>query len=249
MGQQYYYNPFAQITVHDGAVRDTIKKYQKKTNCTFIKTEYNVKTKAGVRHGSSEKQPLAGIEVDSTLLIDGHGNWTASRISVKTRSKYLPGDRGWLRITVDDLVTQLIFDGLPKGHVRIRLLSCYGGGLNPEDAIHDRSQAAAPFAKVLAMKLGPTHPNIVVGGYTGSVWVPPKGGHNEVFLKKVDDSETVPARDHRDEVNMDDRMIKWFNASGTQVEKPRPTAPTAQVHNNPFYQGKSTWNDNPLYGG
>jgi hypothetical protein len=222
MSKQYYYNPFGALEIHDGGLRDTWQKYYLKDNCTCLSTDYNCKTRSGRWHfNGKRKKPLANIEDDSTLLINAHGDWTANVLEVQTKSKYFSTDRGWVTITADDLAYQLMFDGLPKTHKRIRLVSCYGGGLNPEDQISDRSQAAAPFAKVLATILGVwRYSSIVVGGYCGAVWVPPGGGHNEVFLHKTQGSqETEPARNHRDDADVSKRMILWFDSSGKQVEK------------------------------
>jgi hypothetical protein len=143
MGKQYYYSPFGESTIHDRALQNALKKYVQKDNCTIIRTDYNAETQTPVWHkNGNDRKPLANIEDDSTLVIEGHGCWTSNLIGVKTK-KWKPfsdnTDRGWVQITANDLAKQLKFDGLPTTHQRIRLLSCYGGGLNPKDRVHDRS--------------------------------------------------------------------------------------------------------------
>jgi hypothetical protein len=222
MGKKYYYDPFGAITHHDGAFQLTQKKYEQKNNCTIIKTDYNVKTKSGVRHRSGQtKKPLENIEDDSTLVIMGHGDWQSNTIQVKTKSKFFSNDRGWFAITVGDLVTQLMYDGLPRTHRRIRLLTCWGGGLNKWDGVNDPNKAAVALAKVLAESLGfQRYYDIAVGGYCGPVISVTQ--RNKVVVEQGGGVENnIVAQTTRDNPDVDERLILWFDCAGFQVEKPK----------------------------
>jgi hypothetical protein len=91
---------------------------------------------------------LTSLDPRGTLLVDGHSNDGQHEISAQD-------GENWETIGVDALAGVLA--SLPKNFVAIRMLACYG----------------KTFARGLALKLGATHQNIRVGGYTMSVFHAP----------------------------------------------------------------------------
>jgi hypothetical protein len=160
---------------------------------------------------------------DWTILVNTHGNQGPHSIS-----------GGAFAVTPLRLKEMLYMDGLAQNHKYIRLLSCYAGGLykRPSDA------TTCCFAKMLATVMGQKHiidgasvsyPNILVGGYQGTVSAPARvAPPSEVFSSDSKnafsstmveiDGRIVPNRDPASKTRTA-RYIVWFNAKGDWVKK------------------------------
>ncbi|MGH7155946.1 MAG: hypothetical protein ACREF3_18620 [Acetobacteraceae bacterium] len=207
-GKKYFWDPFPETETKSKTL--TRQKYQKaEKNCTIL--DCNVTTSVTFRK-PSDRDALRDIEDDSTLLILADGDWKSNVIG-NTRNVEVGGSVQL--ITPAKLAAMLRLDGLPEPHVYLRLLSCYGGGLNTLDSFHDRKLAAgACFAQVLAQELGSTHIFIRVGGYLGSTitafnktqvyWNPHEG--------KVTQADLIESMGV---------FIDWYNFKGRRLESKR----------------------------
>src|SRR5262245_52084008 len=177
----YLFCPFSGYT--DDVVDKQIWKYANKINAQVLQPTRDFETFAFLNHVPPDAEiphALAEVEPTSTLLIAGHGDFTANSISAKF------GASGtWKDITAQDLANLLFLEGLSQEHIKIRLLSCWGGGLNPNDNDNARNAAAAEtFAAVLAKALGAlSYRNVRVAGYRGMTgWYSNQTVHTVVYL-------------------------------------------------------------------
>ncbi|MEQ9371384.1 MAG: hypothetical protein RIG63_20510 [Coleofasciculus chthonoplastes F3-SA18-01] len=172
--QQYYFYPFGNI--FDLTIQDTKDKYSRKNNCTIIKAIHQ----------------LQHIEDSSTLLIDGHcgesHDLIASHFEDDVPNKQV--------IKAGVLALTKLNNNLPKNHIKIRLLGCYGG-----------IKAAPEIARLLGTICG--YQSIVVGGYSKSVFVDPKSRH----IINLPDRDPI-------ENSTNSGYVLWYNSQGTSVAKP-----------------------------
>lgn len=182
--KQYYIVPWSPCP--DPAVKITMGSYSLKSNCTIV--------------DPTTTAALAGVEDNATLLIDGHGSDDdPTTIEIDYNGK--PAKRNIVAMG------QLIADfwQLPKTHVKIRMLSCWGKG----------------FAKNLAVRLYNNHQyqSIAVAGYhhkvsSGAGRSPKTGrGTNAMVIGgdfKYKGDEDLPEKER----------ISWFNGLGQVIDKP-----------------------------
>lgn len=175
--RQYYLDPFPTHT--DTAIALTKKKYQLKTNCYVFGSPL-------LENG------LGNVENVATLLIDGHGferDPTTIVADFRTTTLGYPVDK------LGDMIAN--YWRLPKGHIKIRMLSCWGYG----------------FARQLAIKLGTQgYDRIHVAGYKGPV----KTG---VYDTKTGRGRN-PVQIGDDEYNYEKTRIEWYDRHGNIVPKP-----------------------------
>jgi hypothetical protein len=130
------------------------------------------------------------IPSNATLIIDGHSSSGSPTIS---RFQF-PDGKANQTIRFERLAELLSGARLPVTHGLIRLLACEGNS----------------YAQNLAIDLGKVGYNdIAVGGYT-------------VTNYQVEGQRTRFGPDHYDENDdlIGDKPIKWYNASGKQIQKP-----------------------------
>lgn len=180
--KQYYLDPFPINT--DPAIATTRKKYALKSNCTVLPNPLF-------------ENGLAQVENHATLLIDGHGLETdPTTIEVAFHGTSLK--RRYENLA--DLIAN--WWRLPKQHVKIRMLACWGYG----------------FARQLAMELAGTHgyASICVAGYKYSVAV----GVYDLKTGRGPNPARVPTGPGEEELSYDKSRIAWYNGQGEEVAKP-----------------------------
>ena len=104
--------------------------------------------------------PLKIVGTNDILNVNGHGNSAGWGLSYKV---YRDRQCDYYSIRFGTLANLLKADGLPKDHRRIRMASCFGGGVENEP------QLVPALAQKLAVALNNLgYRNIIVGGYTGA---------------------------------------------------------------------------------
>lgn len=140
---------------------------------------------------------LAFMHASETLLVHGHGNYGLRTLSNRDRNatevRTMTEIGAWLRAL-----------SLPAGHIRIKLLGC----------------ETQPAAQDLARDLGPDFPNVVVGGYTKSIYI--GAGNRSMFVR---DGEQW-ARPN----TTNSGVVWWYDATGRSVAKPRPQDPPQMLY-------------------
>lgn len=172
--QQYYLNPFQ--SRHDKGIQDTQIRYEAKPNCQV-----------------ATLQTLPYIEDTSTLLIDGHCSSNQPGLASDG-----PGAQGQHNPEVIQLpaLSNMLIVRLPKTHIKIRLLGCYGGIV---------------MARFLAIALGLNDfHQIAVGGYTESVF----GNDDPNGRMKINLDRGVVDNTHNSV------YVRWFNNHGQWIAKP-----------------------------
>ena len=169
-GVTRYWTPFYGTT--NVEIVNARYKYMQKPNCLVIDQMW--------------EDCLAFMNPAETFLINGHGSYQGLMISETSDGT------GW-RCEVQEIANCLYTAGLPKDHVRIKMLGCM----------------TEFFARFLAITLGKTHPNIVVGGYTRDIYI--GNGHRALISQ--------PGRYAAPNVT-GSGFVVWHNANGSAVVKP-----------------------------
>lgn len=207
-GRKYFWDPFPTTTTIS-KTRTRSKYQQQQRNCTIV--DCNVTTDL-TRRNPSVGGALRDIEDDSTVLIHADGDWRTNVIG-NTRKVEVGGVVEL--ITPAKLAAMLRLDGLPKTHIWVRLLSCYGGGLSPLDTHNDsKLEASSCFARILAQNLGTTHLMVRVGGYTGSTVT--ALGKTQVYLAPHAGKVTSA-----DLFQSDGVWIDWYDFVGRKLSSKR----------------------------
>ena len=171
--KQYYLDPFNTAMPATDSARDV---YHGKSNCTVIK----------------DIGDLQYIESTATLLIDGHSARNADVLA----SAFENAKQTYRAVQLAIKLTGTSKSKrLPKTHILIRLLACYGG---------------TKFAAELAYFLGLFgYKHIVVGGYLYSVW---QGSGHRTLIQKTED---MPVENTTGSGN-----VVWYNNKRVKVSKP-----------------------------
>lgn len=201
---QHLYCPFAGYT--DTVIDKMIWKYAHKTGAAVHTPTRDFETLGVLGSGPAARGALKDVKPTDTLLVAGHGSATASEIS----AKYGPTGT-WKDLTANDLATLLMLEGLSTAHVKIRMLSCWGGGLNARES----GASTEAFASVLAKALGAYNYHTVrVAGYRGMTgWRSNQTNHVQVF-------PTGDTKDGVVDAAGDEANISWFDATGRKTTKP-----------------------------
>jgi hypothetical protein len=200
---QHLYCPFAGYT--DDVVDMQLWKYANKVGAAVHTPTFDFETLGGLGSSARGRGALRTVKPTDTLLIAGHGSATVNEISVQYRAGI------WKDLSANDLATLLLLEGLGRDHVKIRMLSCWGGGLNPRE----KGASTEAFASVLAKAMGAyNYQNIRVAGYRGmTAWEENQTVRVDVFPTGDSKDGYVPAAG--DEAN-----ISWFNMIGQKTTKP-----------------------------
>lgn len=177
--KQYYFFPFSVHT--DQGIDFTTRKYTLKTNCDVLSSP--------IVDGA-----LSAVESYATLLIDGHGTRDCS---TKITADVFGYDFGYPIVKLAYMIANAW--RLPQSHVKIRMLSCWGGV----------SGVASGLAKELATQ---GYDNIRVAGYTGSV----QNGVYESGTGRGSNPVILPDG----KPGYEKSRVRWFDGNGNLVDKP-----------------------------
>lgn len=189
--RQYYLNPFGK---GDEALRLSQKKYtlKEQVNATVIERP--------VPHC------LASVEGYATLIIDGHG-FRENELQNVISSAESGGDT-----LSDAALAELVSETwkLPKSHLKIRMLACWGFG----------------FARLFSIQLGKKgYDSICVAGYLGKTspgsWEPATG-RGRVEVDRDDGEGGQYGKDR----------VVWFDSKGNQCAKPDVGYGTTDFYSN-----------------
>lgn len=179
--KQYYFNPFQ--SRDDKEIASTLEKYTQKSDCTIVNSD----------------DELGKIEDDATLLIDGHAKAGEPALYSKK------ADHSAETIKASTLAMR-IQTKLPKSHIKIRVLACWGGSNAPQ---HTVGAAGSSFACALAFWLGQFQfRKIAVGGYLHGTFTYGKGR----TLINLEDG--VVENKH------DSGYVRWYGDGGAVIVKP-----------------------------
>jgi hypothetical protein len=211
----------------DQTTLDTKTKYEGKANadaghCVILTPTVTLAVGSFVNHVSAPALgAMMNVEDDAVLLIDAHGSRFANAAG---------GPRLWnghdgtqLRhIIPSDLAQQIAWEGLPKTHVLVRMLSCYGAGpgiISPAHLAADQAEVATYvandfFARSLARELGQRgYDRIRVGGYKGPT-------QNFAGTTTSVRAHAAAASSDRVLANTNkDQFMTWFDAQGNRTVK------------------------------
>jgi hypothetical protein len=194
-GQRIIFIPFEGGVAADSAINGTLEHYKNKyTNCRVVHWPFgeedyspNSWRKKSKDWSTDQSNSPLGKGVDVTqdvIIIVGHGDFYASKLSVKSNTTVAVPARtnvnkiqivdGNIILLVDEVAARLKYMGLRSDHKFIKTTSCCGSGIGDYDLRRgtlDVNHVAFPhnFAMNLALELGPNHPAIRVGGYPGYV--------------------------------------------------------------------------------
>ena len=169
-GVSRYWTPF--LGTQNNELVNARAKYLAKPNCRVL--DYLTSSS------------LAFMHRDETLLINAHGQRNSLMLAETAN-----GTGSYL--SINNTAAWLRYAGLPRDHVRIKILGC----------------ETANFARYFAGEMGKTHPNIVVGGYRQEIYV--GSGHRALI--------TTPGNYPAPNTTGSGNVI-WYDARGNPVAKP-----------------------------
>ncbi len=170
--QQRFWCPF--YPTEDAALKNGLAKYAEKKHCKVL--------------APLAENSLSDMTSDETLIIHGHSKADSL---VLTESQGAQGKA----ITIPVAIQWLVYAGLPKTHVKIRVLGC----------------ETRAFAEYLAYELGKLgFDKIVVGGYNHKIFV--GSGHRTLVWD--------PKNDWPEPNTTNSGNVIWYDSKGKATTKP-----------------------------